>query len=68
MAGVYGMSSKVGLFNFSNQDNPYAQRMYSDETQEMIDDVTKEIIDGQYARCKALLKEKEHLVMALKVS
>lgn len=33
--------------------------------QETIDDVCKEIIDGQYERCKALLKEKEELVMWL---
>lgn len=65
MVGSWGMSEKVGLFNYSKEGGGLQHRQYSEEKQELIDDVTKEIIDGQYSRVKELLKEKQELVMAL---
>jgi len=65
MVGSWGMSEKIGLFNYSKDSGGLQHRQYSEDKQEQIDEVTKEIIDGQYSRVKDLLKEKQELVMAL---
>ena len=52
------MSERVGLFNYS-KDDAMQHRLYSEEKQELIDEVTKEIVDGQYSRVKKLLEDKK---------
>merc|ERR1719421_1648064 len=65
MVSSYGFSPEVGLFNYSNDQEQSFQKPFSEKTAALIDEQAKKLIQEQYDRAKALLKEKEHLVEAL---
>ncbi len=60
MISVYGMNDKVGNVSFHALSQESYQKPYSDETAKLIDDEVRDLIENQYARAKALLKEKRH--------
>ncbi|CAD7944739.1 unnamed protein product [Amoebophrya sp. A25] len=65
MVTQMGMSEKIGLFNYHQDQDSQFTKPYSEETAQVIDEEVKAMIDGQYDRVKKLLKEKEHLIEAL---
>ncbi|CAD7963442.1 unnamed protein product [Amoebophrya sp. A120] len=67
MVTQLGMSEKVGLFNYHDNQSSEGNftKPYSEETAQTIDVEVKKIVDAQYDRVKTLLKEKEHLIHAL---
>lgn len=59
MVVIYGMTEKVGNVSYYElMKNDTFQKPYSDDTARIIDEEVKAIIDKQYARVMALLKEK----------
>lgn len=59
MVTVYGLNEKVGNVSFYDMQNEYGfSKPYSEETARIIDEEVKKIIDVQYKRAVALLKEK----------
>eukprot|EP00392_Amoebophrya_sp_AT5.2_P005979 g5989.t1 len=68
MVTQLGMSEKVGLFNYHDQGSGQEGQFtkpYSEQTAQNIDVEVRKIVEEQYTRVKALLKEKEHLIEAL---
>jgi cell division protease FtsH len=66
MIAIYGMNDKVGNVSFYDMQNQNSfTKPYSDETAQMIDEEVRKLIDSQYARAKALLKEREKELHAL---
>jgi len=61
----FGMNDRVGLINYSRDNEMEFSKPYSDETAKIIDEEVRKIIDKQYQRVKNLLSEKEHLVDAM---
>jgi len=59
MVTVYGMNDKVGNVSFYDpqQENAFT-KPYSEETQRIIDEEVRKLIDDAYERTKALLREK----------
>jgi cell division protease FtsH len=59
MITVFGMNEKVGQVSFygMSQDQ-FMQRPYSDETATLIDQEVRKLLDGQYERAQALLRER----------
>jgi cell division protease FtsH len=59
MVTVYGMNEKVGNVSFYDpqQENSFT-KPYSEETQRIIDEEVRKLIDEAYERTKALLREK----------
>ncbi|MBK7870860.1 MAG: ATP-dependent zinc metalloprotease FtsH [Saprospiraceae bacterium] len=55
----FGMNEKVGQVSFygMSQDQ-FMQRPYSDETATLIDQEVRKLLDGQFERAKALLRER----------
>lgn len=64
MVSALGMNDRVGLFNFTN-DNEYGGKQFSEETGQMIDQEARKLVDGQYTRVKELLWEKKDIIEAL---
>ncbi|MBS1622996.1 MAG: ATP-dependent zinc metalloprotease FtsH [Bacteroidetes bacterium] len=59
----YGMNEKVGNISFYDMVNNSAfSKPYSDETAKMIDEEARKLIDEQYVRAQALLREKRNLL------
>lgn len=59
MVVIYGMTEKVGNVSYYElMKNETFQKPYSDETARVIDEEVKQIIDQEYDRVLALLKEK----------
>ncbi len=59
MVTVYGMNDKVGNISYHDAQREQSfMKPYSDETAKIIDEEVREIIDGAYKRCKALLTDK----------
>jgi cell division protease FtsH len=65
MISVFGMNEKVGNVSFYGMQQDQFQKPYSDETAKLIDDEVRNLIDGQYARAKDLLKGKRAELNAL---
>ncbi len=66
MIAIYGMNDKVGNVSFYDLQNQNSfTKPYSDETARMIDEEVRRLIEGQYQRAKALLKEREKELHAL---
>ncbi|MGB1248411.1 MAG: ATP-dependent zinc metalloprotease FtsH [Chitinophagales bacterium] len=60
MVVIYGMTEKVGNVSYYQlMKNDQFHKPYSDETARVIDEEVKAIIEKQYQRAIALLKEKE---------
>lgn len=60
MIAYAGMSDRLMNLSYYSSTDEYAfQKPYSDKTAEMIDEEAKSLIDAQYKRAKALLKEHE---------
>merc|ERR1711920_923840 len=66
MVTVYGMNPELGLLSYG-QTNASEQfyKPYSDATGQMIDQEAKAIVEQQYTRVKALLREKSDIMNAL---
>jgi len=64
MVSSYGFDSKVGLFNYSKDEQEFT-KPFSEQTAALIDEQAKLIINEQYIRAKELLKSKEDLVEKL---
>jgi AFG3 family protein len=58
MVSIFGMNEKVGQVSFYGLQNESFTRPYSEETASMIDTEVRNLVDKQYARAKALLREK----------
>ncbi|KEP64798.1 UNVERIFIED_CONTAM: ATP-dependent metallopeptidase HflB subfamily protein [Hammondia hammondi] len=63
----FGMSDRLGLVDYSLQQGGEQNfyRPYSEHTAKLIDDEVSQIINDQYERVKALLKEREKEVHSL---
>eukprot|EP00913_Durusdinium_trenchii_P013484 g12662.t1 len=60
MVANYGMSDKIGLLNFGQNDaSNQFYKPYSETTGQLIDQETREVVDQQYERVKKLLLEHE---------
>ncbi len=59
MITVFGMNDKVGQVSFygMSQDQ-FMQRPYSDDTARLIDEEVRKMLDSQFERAKALLRER----------
>jgi len=70
MVRDFGMSEKLGPLTFSDGSSPFLAgnepnlwvRQYSEETAQAIDAEVQTIIERNYQRVKALLREKEHIL------
>ncbi len=61
MIAVYGMNDKVGNVSFYDMQNQNQfAKPYSDDTAKMIDTEVRVLIDNQYKRAMALLREKRN--------
>ncbi|RMG80963.1 MAG: ATP-dependent zinc metalloprotease FtsH, partial [Bacteroidetes bacterium] len=58
MVAIFGMNEKVGQVSFYGLQNEQLQRPYSDKTASLIDQEVRDLVNSQYLRAKALLKEK----------
>jgi len=60
MVSIFGMSTKVGnvsYYDSTGQSDFSFSKPYSEKTAELIDEESKEMIDGQYQRALKVLKE-----------
>ncbi len=67
MVAVYGMNEKVGNVSFYGMQQDQFSKPYSDDTARLIDQECRKMIDEQYDRAQALLKERDkelHLLAA----
>ncbi len=60
MITVFGMNENVGQVSFYDLTQNSFQKPYSDETARLIDDEVRKLLDSQYHRAQALLKEKKN--------
>ncbi len=58
MVAIFGMNSKVGQVSFYGMQNESFSRPYSEETAGMIDDEVRNLVNTQFERAKALLRER----------
>ena len=58
MVTVFGMNEKVGQLSFYGLQNESFVRPYSEETASMIDGEVRRLVETQFERAKALLKDK----------
>ncbi|CAJ1401695.1 unnamed protein product [Effrenium voratum] len=66
MVANYGMSEKIGLLNFGNNDaSSQFYKPYSEATGQLIDKETRELVDNQYERVKKLLLEHQEKLKGL---
>ncbi len=65
MVTIYGMSEKVGNVSYYGLAQETYEKPYSNATAELIDKEVRTLIDKQYERAKALLKEKNKELHAL---
>ncbi|GMH37425.1 hypothetical protein BSKO_05298 [Bryopsis sp. KO-2023] len=59
--GVYGMSEKVGLLSFPQEDNSF-NKPYSEATARLIDEEVRQLVDGAYKRTIGMVQEKSALI------
>lgn len=67
MVAIYGMNEKVGNVSFYGMQQDQFNKPYSDDTARLIDQECRKMIDEQYDRAQALLKERSkelHLLAA----
>ncbi|MBN1447625.1 MAG: ATP-dependent zinc metalloprotease FtsH [Bacteroidetes bacterium] len=64
MVARYGMSEKLGNMSLMDpggesyiNENPFAQRNFSDDTLELVDSETRRLIDDAYDKAKTMLRE-----------
>ncbi len=60
MIAVFGMNEKVGNVSFHAMQQDQFNKPYSDDTANMIDEEVRKLIDSQYDRAKALLRDRRH--------
>ncbi len=58
MIAIFGMNDKVGQVSFYSMQQDQFQKPYSDETASLIDEEVRRMVQSQYERAQALLKEK----------
>ena len=58
MVSVFGMSDEVGQVSFYGMQNESFTKPYSDDTATKIDDEVRRIVQSQYERAQALLRER----------
>ena len=58
MIAVFGMNDKVGNVSFHAMQQDQFNKPYSDDTANMIDEEVRKLIDSQYDRAKALLRDR----------
>jgi cell division protease FtsH len=58
MVTVYGMNNNVGNVSFYAMSQDQFNKPYSNETARLIDEEVRQLIDVQYQRAQALLKDK----------
>ncbi len=59
MISIFGMNKKVGNVSFYGMQDQF-HKPYSDETATLIDDEVRKLVESQYKRAIALLKEKRN--------
>ena len=57
MIAVFGMNDKVGNVSFHGMQQDQFNKPYSDDTATLIDDEVRKLVESQYARAQALLKD-----------
>jgi len=65
MIAVFGMNDKVGNVSFHGMQQDQFSKPYSDDTANMIDEEVRKLIDSQYDRAKALLRDRRDELEAL---
>ena len=65
MVAVFGMNEKVGQVSFYGMQNDSFQKPYSDETASMIDTEVRNLVNSQFERAKALLRDKRDALETL---
>ncbi len=65
MIAVFGMNDKVGNVSFHGMQQDQFNKPYSDDTANMIDEEVRKLIDSQYDRAKALLRDRREELEAL---
>jgi len=65
MIAIYGMNEKVGNVSFHGMQQDQFSKPYSDDTATLIDEEVRKLIESQYVRAKALLKERSKELEAL---
>nr|MBP7822151.1 AAA family ATPase [Saprospiraceae bacterium] len=65
MVTVYGMNNIIGNVSFYGMGQDQFAKPYSEHTASKIDEEVRLLIDGQYERAKALLREKREQLNAL---
>ena len=58
MIAVFGMNEKVGNVSFHGMQQDQFNKPYSDDTANIIDEEVRQLIDSQYDRAKALLRDR----------
>ena len=65
MIAVFGMNDKVGNVSFHGMQQDQFNKPYSDDTANLIDEEVRKLIDSQYDRAKALLRDRRDELEAL---
>lgn len=65
MVAVFGMNNQVGQVSFYGMQNESFSKPYSEETAGMIDDEVRNLVNSQFERAKALLKERRNELVLL---
>jgi cell division protease FtsH len=60
MVAIFGMNNKVGQVSFYGMQNESFTKPYSEETAGMIDDEVRNLVNSQFERAKALLRERRN--------
>mmetsp|Transcript_66679 Transcript_66679/g.189326 ORF Transcript_66679/g.189326 Transcript_66679/m.189326 type:complete len:128 (+) Transcript_66679:2-385(+) len=68
MVSVYGMNADLGLLSYGQEGAggaPQFYKPYSEETCRLMDREARQLVEGEYERVKALLRDKTAAVRAL---
>lgn len=63
MVQLYGMNDRVGQLAFpKDESNPYGDKMYSEQTAQVMDEEVQKIVNDAYERTKQLLADKKDVL------
>lgn len=59
MVQLYGMNDRIGQLSFPKEEGGYPDKLYSEQTAQVMDEEASKIVNEAYERTKQLLSEKQ---------